>query len=188
MKKYTFSYFFTFKWCVKFLFSADSNATGGYCSALLLAVNPAVVWNQGQGNLQRGSVANATTVGRRVSNSASTAANAQVSEHSSLTPTQHTMSFLFTINKVLDMEFWCMATQTVVHEIWSLCPATKGLVTISWRDRTRYSCKAQQRFIRQCKELWREEKSGSTRSRGNSEGVLSPQICFSVSTPVTLVI
>lgn len=147
-KNYTFSHFLTFKWCVKLGVSADCNATGCNCSALLLAVNPAVVWNQCQGDLQRGCVAIATRVGRRVSNSASTATDAQVSERSSLRPTLHTRTLVFTINKDLD-RFWCMATQTVVHEICSLCSATKLplFLKISWRDRTGYCCEAQQRFI-----------------------------------------
>lgn len=95
--------------------SPSCNTTGGDCSALLLAVNPAVVRNQCQGNLQRGCVPTATTDGRRVSSSACTAAYAQVSEHNSLTPTVHTMSLVFTVNKVcvLDMEIWCMATQII---------------------------------------------------------------------------
>lgn len=156
-KNYTFSHSLTFKWCVKLGVSADCNATGSNCSALRLAVNPAVVWNQRQGNLQRGCVAIATTVGRRVSHSASRAAYAQVSEHSSFRPTLHTRTLLITIIKDLDT-FWCMTTQTVVYEICSLCSATKLplFLKISWRDGTGYCCEAQQRFIKHCKELGRK--------------------------------
>lgn len=74
--------------------SFDCNATGGHCPALLVTLNPAVDWNQCQGDLQRGCVATATT-DRRGSSFASTAAYAQVSEPRSLTLTLHTMGFTF---------------------------------------------------------------------------------------------
>lgn len=103
---YTFSFSYPQVVCAA-VFSSDCNATGGHCPALLLTLNPAVDWNQCQDNLQRGCVATATTDRRRVSSFASTAAYAQASEHHSLILTLHTMSFLFTINKVhvLDMHW-----------------------------------------------------------------------------------
>lgn len=124
------THFLIFKWCVKLGVSDDCHATGGNYSALLLAVNPAVVWNQCQGNLQRSCVAIATTVGRRVSNSSSTAAYAQVSEYSSLRPTLHTRTLWFTVNKDLDT-FWCLATQTGA---WNLFFVRSNQITFIFKD------------------------------------------------------
>lgn len=48
-------------------------------------------------------------------------------------------------------EFWCMATQTMLHQSGSLCPTTKVplFVRKPWRDITGYCCEAQKKAISQ---------------------------------------
>lgn len=123
--------------------------TGGHCTALLVAVDPAVDRSQRQGHLQRDVVEVATAAGGRVSCSTYSASYAQVraqASRSTPSPTSCTMRLVFAVNMVYALDRCGSSCAWPPKLKGSHCALTTKVPLFLrklWRDIREYCCKAQ---------------------------------------------